>query len=71
MIKILIMDDDAEKTKRILNVLTGMCMVKEDCIDFACSLNSGRTKLSQNFYDLLLLDLVLPVKISYTLLDLL
>lgn len=61
MIKILIMDDGAEKTKRILNVLTGMCMVKEDCIDFACSLNSGRTKLSQNFYDLLLLDLVLPV----------
>lgn len=61
MIRILIMDDDAEKTTRIKSVLTGMCMVNADKIEVARSLNSGRQKLSNNFYDLLLLDLVLPV----------
>lgn len=61
MIKILIMDDNADKINRIISVLTGMCMVSANNIDIARSLNSGRKKLSENFYDLLLLDLVLPV----------
>ena len=30
MIRILIMDDDTEKTTRIKSVLTGMCMVNAD-----------------------------------------
>jgi len=62
MIKILIMDDNTEKTTRIKSVLSGMCMVNADNIEVACSLNSGRQKLSKNFYDLLLLDLVLPIE---------
>lgn len=61
MIKILIMDDNADKINRIISVLTGMCMVSANNIDIARSLNSGRKKLSENFYDLLLLDLVLPI----------
>ena len=61
MIKILIMDDDMNKVIRIKSVLTGMCMVNADNIEVARSLNSGRQKLSKNFYDLLILDLVLPV----------
>lgn len=61
MIKILIMDDNEDKINRIISVLTGMCMVSANNIDIARSLNSGRKKLSENFYDLLLLDLVLPV----------
>lgn len=61
MIKILIMDDNTDKINRIISVLTGMCMVSANNIDIARSLNSGRKKLSENFYDLLLLDLVLPV----------
>ena len=61
MIKILIMDDDIGKTDRIKSVLTGMCMVNANNIEVARSLNSGRQKLSKNFYDLLLLDLILPV----------
>ncbi|PXX17728.1 5'-methylthioadenosine/S-adenosylhomocysteine nucleosidase family protein [Hoylesella shahii] len=61
MIRILIMDDDTDKTNRVKSVLTGMCMVNADNIEIARSLNSGRHKLSKNLYDLLLLDLVLPV----------
>lgn len=61
MIKVLIMDDDPVKTERIKSVLTGMCMLKDENIDVARSLNSGRQNLSQEFYDLLLLDLVMPI----------
>ena len=61
MINILIMDDGTEKVNRIQSVLTGMCMVPPENIDIARSLNSGRRKLFEKFYDLLILDLVLPV----------
>lgn len=61
MINILIMDDGTEKVNRIQSVLTGMCMVPSKNIEVARSLNSGRRKLTEKFYDLLILDLVLPV----------
>ena len=61
MINILIMDDGTEKVSRIQSVLTGMCMVPPETIDIARSLNSGRRKLFEKFYDLLILDLVLPI----------
>ena len=55
------MDDCAQKVQRIRSVLTKKCLVDENNIDEAHSLNVGRQKLSKNFYDLLLLDLVLPI----------
>lgn len=61
MISILIMDDNDEKVSRIKKVLTERCQVSEESIDTAGSLNSGRQKLTKNFYDLLLLDLILPI----------
>lgn len=61
MIRVLIMDDSAEKIQRIRSVLTDKCLVPVENIEEARSLNSGRKKLSSNFYDLLLLDLVLPI----------
>lgn len=61
MIKVLIMDDTPEKISRIRSVLVGKCLVEENNIDEANSLNSGRIKLSTKFYDILILDLVLPI----------
>lgn len=61
MIRILIMDDSDEKISRIRSVLTNNCLVDASNIDEAHSLNSGRKKLSENYYDLLILDLVLPI----------
>ncbi len=61
MINILIMDDSVEKITRIRKVLVDRCFVDAEDIDEAHSVNSGRSKLSSNFYDLLVLDLVLPV----------
>lgn len=61
MIKILIMDDGETKVARIRKVLEEQCLVYSGDIDVAHSLNSGRKKLTEIFYDLLLLDVVLPV----------
>lgn len=61
MIRVLIMDDTPEKTAKIRSVLTGRCMVDEADIDWAGSINSGRRKLAANVYDLLILDLVMPI----------
>ena len=55
------MDDTPEKTAKIRSVLTGRCMVDEADIDWAGSINSGRRKLAANVYDLLILDLVMPI----------
>lgn len=55
------MDDNIEKVTRVKKVLTETCMLNENNIEVANSLNSGRKKLLSNFYDLLLLDIVLPI----------
>ena len=61
MIKVLIMDDTREKTDQIMSVLTEKCLLKREEIDVAESINSGRRKLSAKVYDLLILDLVMPI----------
>lgn len=61
MIKVLIMDDTPKKTEKIKSVLTGKCLLPETEITVAKSINSGRSLLSSNKYDLLILDLVMPV----------
>lgn len=55
------MDDTPGKTAKIRSVLRERCMVDEEGIDEACSINSGRRMLKANAYDLLILDLVMPV----------
>lgn len=55
------MDDTPEKTAKIKSVLMERCLLKEDEIDWAGSINSGRRKLANTVYDLLILDLVMPI----------
>lgn len=61
MIKVLVMDDTPEKLEKIKSVLKERCLLKEDDITTAVSINGGRRLLSENIYDLLILDLVMPV----------
>ena len=61
MIKVLIMDDTPEKMEKIKSVLKERCLLKEEDITIAESINGGRKLLSENIYDLLILDLVMPV----------
>jgi len=61
MIKILILDDTEAKISRIKSVITDNCDIPTENIDVATSINAGRKLLCGNDYDLLLLDLVLPL----------
>src|SRR6185369_14346136 len=60
MIKILIIDDSAEKLRVVLSFLEDDCSVEEGDIDCVETINKGREYLTKKRYDLLLLDLVLP-----------
>lgn len=61
MIKILIIDDTDKKISCIKSVIVDNCAIPENDITVAKSINSGRRLLCDNDYDLLLLDLVLPL----------
>lgn len=61
MIRVLIMDDTPDKTTKIKSVLKERCLLKEEEIEWAGSINSGRRKLASMVYDLLILDLVMPI----------
>ena len=55
------MDDTPKKTAKIKSVLKERCLLKEGEIDWAGSINSGRRELANTVYDLLILDLVMPI----------
>lgn len=55
------MDDTQEKTEKIKSVLLGKCLLNEENIKVETSINSGRKNMSENAYDLLILDLVMPI----------
>lgn len=61
MIKILILDDTEAKISQIKSVIINNCAITDENIDVATSINAGRKLLCCNDYDLLLLDLVLPL----------
>lgn len=61
MIKVLIVDDIKEKATSIRSVIVENCSIPAESVDIARSINSGRKLLCQNDYDLLVLDLVLPL----------
>lgn len=61
MIRILVIDDTQDKINQIKSVIIDNCRVDRKNIDVAKSINEGRRLLCLNDYDLLLLDLVLPL----------
>lgn len=61
MINILIIDDLEDKIKEIRKILLEGCGLDENQIDTARSIASGRSCLANKSYDILLLDLYLPM----------
>lgn len=59
-IDILIMDDRDEKINAITQFLKAECNISEKNIHVSRTLNEGRTKLRETYFDLLILDLVMP-----------
>lgn len=60
MITVLIMEDKQDKLQKLQSLLVEECNVPQDNIMIAKTINEGRKLLSSNYYDLLLLDLVMP-----------
>src|SRR3990167_1447895 len=60
MSRILIIEDNPEKLKRIIAFLNNECKVIDEYIDCAGNVQEGYDLLCEKSYDLLLLDLVLP-----------
>lgn len=61
MIKILIIDDSPKKIDITKKFLLEELNLVEDCLTIARNINEGRRNLYQGVYDILLLDLVLPI----------
>ena len=55
------MDDRSEKTESIKKILLVDCGINERSIDCAKNISEGRDFLSEKYYDLLILDLVMPL----------
>jgi len=61
MIKILIIEDNIEKLRKIHAFINEVCSILDENIHYSDNIKSGRDLLIKNQYDLLILDLVLPV----------
>lgn len=61
MISVLIIDDNKDKRDKVYSMLRDVCNVSDENIDLADNIKLGREYLLKNHYDILLLDLVLPV----------
>lgn len=61
MIKILILDDSDRKIEYIKKILLEGCGLQEENITIAKSVAAGRAEVSKEYFDLVLLDLVLPI----------
>ena len=61
MIRVLIVDDDDEKRKRIISALLTVDSCREDSVDIAGDIASAKRLLQQHRYDLLVLDIALPL----------
>lgn len=55
------MDDKSEKTESVKKILVTDCGINERSIDCASNIARGREYLSEKYYDLLILDLVMPL----------
>ena len=62
MFKILIIEDNREKLKNILNVITSKCEIPEEFIDHDIDATSARKLLKTTHYDLLIVDIAIPNK---------
>ncbi|WP_445354650.1 hypothetical protein ACJJI5_16290 [Microbulbifer sp. EKSA008] len=64
MLKILVVDDEQEKSRLIIEVISGVSGISFDNIEQAYDCHSAKIKLREKHYDLVVLDINLPLKPS-------
>ncbi len=60
--KILIVDDSNEKTQKIVSCILGGSGIDQNCIDVAFTVTDAKQKLRDTVYDLMILDIVVPLR---------
>lgn len=60
MVKILVVDDDAEKVRRVLAAICSLAGIQPDSVEVAANARDAKLKLANTAYDLLVLDIALP-----------
>lgn len=62
MLRIILIDDAAEKISRYKELLSEFNEINTDCVDVATSLTEAEEKMADTQYDLAVLDLYLPLR---------
>ncbi len=60
MVRVLVVDDDADKVRRVLDVIRNVPGMQPDGVDVTANARDAKLKLAQTAYDLLVLDIALP-----------
>jgi nucleoside phosphorylase len=64
MFKILIVEDDSDKLREVTSILESIDGVEDHNIDHVIDSISAKNKLRDNFYDLVILDIAIPLRRS-------
>ncbi len=64
MIRILLVDDNPNKQKSIKETILDVHDIPESDIEIACCTKEARKLLYDNYFDLMILDLVLPIELN-------
>lgn len=64
MLTTLIVEDNGDKLRKILQTLAGVSSFDLNLVDRVASLNEAREKLRKTGYDLLILDIALPIRLD-------
>ncbi|MBX7109382.1 MAG: hypothetical protein K1X61_12100 [Chitinophagales bacterium] len=62
MIQILVVEDNPHKQENIRQIIRDITNIKEDDLQIVSSVKEARKLLYDNYYDLMILDLVLPIE---------
>lgn len=64
MFKILVVEDDSIKLRYLLKALEGIDGLNSEMVDHELDSTSAKKKLKENFYDLLIVDIAIPIRKS-------
>jgi len=64
MFKVLVVEDNSDKLKNIIRLISTRCEIEEESIDSEMDATSVRNLLKENHYDLMIVDIAIPDKRS-------
>jgi len=60
--RVLVAEDNRQKVQRLVELLVQRCEIPRDAVDVVATIQDARARLKSQHYDLLVLDIVLPIR---------